>query len=178
MYSLFLFVSLLSLWLFSRFFFRGKNIWILTIVNVLLVHTHYFGWLIVIGEVAVIAILQRIKLRHVLIMFGIDLAAFVPWMITIIKAAKAGSDLSQNIGWIAKPGLRSLFDLLFDVVEPFYYQVSSTEPSTLIQITLPLVVVIATAKLIYLIEWRKMTDMNGFGFSVSSHWCRWYLPLR
>lgn len=162
MYSLLLFLSLVSLWLFSRFFFRGKNIWILTTVNVLLIHTHYFGWLIVIGEVAVIAILQRIKLRHVLIMFGIDLAAFVPWMITIIKAANAGSDVSQNIGWIARPGLRSMFDLVFDMVEPFYYQVSSTEPSTIIQITLPLVVVIAAAKLIYLIEWRKNDGHERF----------------
>ncbi len=162
MYSLLLFLSLVSLWLFSRFFFRGKNIWILTTVNVLLIHTHYFGWLIVIGEVAVIAILQRIKLRHVLIMFGIDLAAFVPWMITIIKAANAGSDVSQNIGWIARPGLRSMFDLVFDMVEPFYYQVSSTEPSTIIQITLPLVVMIAAAKLIYLIEWRKNDGHERF----------------
>ncbi|MBL8122507.1 MAG: glycosyltransferase family 39 protein [Pyrinomonadaceae bacterium] len=162
MYSLLLFLSLVSLWLFSRFFFRGKNIWILTTVNVLLIHTHYFGWLIVIGEVVVIAILQRIKLRHVLIMFGIDLAAFVPWMITIIKAANAGSDVSQNIGWIARPGLRSMFDLVFDMVEPFYYQVSSTEPSTIIQITLPLVVVIAAAKLIYLIEWRKNDGHERF----------------
>lgn len=162
MYSLLLFLSLVSLWLFSRFFFRGKNIWILTTVNVLLIHTHYFGWLIVIGEVVVIAILQRIKLRHVLIMFGIDLAAFVPWMITIIKAANAGSDVSQNIGWIARPGLRSMFDLVFDMVEPFYYQVSSTEPSTIIQITLPLVVMIAAAKLIYLIEWRKNDGHERF----------------
>jgi hypothetical protein len=37
MYGPLLFVSLVSAWLFARFFYRGKNIWILTLVNLLLV---------------------------------------------------------------------------------------------------------------------------------------------
>ena len=55
-----------------------------------------------------------------------------------------------------------MFDLVFDMVEPFYYQVSSTEPSTIIQITLPLLAVIAAAKLIYLIQWRKNDGHERF----------------
>lgn len=162
MYSLLLCLSLFSIWLFSRFFYRGKNIWILTIVNILLVHTHYFGWLIVLGEVAVIAILQRIKIRHVLIMLAIDIAAFVPWAFAIVKAAKGGSSVSENIGWIARPGIRSMFDLAFDVIEPFYFQASNAEPSTIILITLPLLAIIASAGLIYLIEWRRHNEHERF----------------
>src|SRR5688572_19542899 len=64
MYSLLLCLSLFSIWLFARFFNRGKNIWVLTLVNILLVHTHYFGWLLVLSEVIAILVLQRIKIRH------------------------------------------------------------------------------------------------------------------
>src|SRR5215213_4942529 len=46
MYSAFLFFALFSMWLFVRFLHLGKNIWILTLVNVLLIYTHYFGWLV------------------------------------------------------------------------------------------------------------------------------------
>ncbi len=54
MYSLLLFLSLVSIWLFSRFYFRGKNFWLLTAVNILLIYTHYFGWLVIIAEVVAI----------------------------------------------------------------------------------------------------------------------------
>ena len=61
MYSPLLFFALFSMWLFVRFLHLGKNIWILTIVNVLLVYTHYFGWLVVLSEITAIIVLQRIN---------------------------------------------------------------------------------------------------------------------
>ncbi|MFN2501665.1 MAG: hypothetical protein ABR530_06605, partial [Pyrinomonadaceae bacterium] len=46
MYSLLLFLSLLSIWLFFRYL-RGRSGTVpLLIVNTLLVYTHYFGWLV------------------------------------------------------------------------------------------------------------------------------------
>lgn len=162
MYSLLLCLSLFSIWLFARFFYRGKNIWILTLVNVLLVYTHYFGWFVVMGEIAVIAILQRIKIRHVLIMFSIALIAYVPWMFALAKAASAGSDVNQNIGWMARPGLRAVFDFAFDVIEPFYFQQSNVDDSTKIFITLPLLLLIVAAMSIYLINWKSQIDTDRF----------------
>lgn len=162
MYSLLMCLSLFSFWLFARFFYRGKNIWILTIINILLVYTHYFGWLIVFSEFVVILILQRIKIRHVLIMIGIGLVAYVPWILAIVNAVRAGSAISQNIGWIERPGILSIFDLACDLIEPFYYQANSVAPSTIIIVTLPLLTAIAAATLIYVFEWKQHDERERF----------------
>ena len=162
MYSFLLCLSLFSIWLFARFFYRGKNIWLLTLINIFLVYTHYFGWLVIVSEVAVILILQRVKIRHVLIMLGIALVSFAPWIFVIIKAANVGADLQQNIGWIARPGFRSVFDLVFDLIEPFYFQQSSIDDSTKWFITLPILAIIGAAKLIYLVNWKRQVEWDRF----------------
>jgi uncharacterized membrane protein len=155
MYSLLLFLSLVSLWLFTRFFFRGKNIWILTIVNALMIYTHYFGWFVVTAEVLAIFLFQRIKIRHVLIMFGIQMLVFVPWIWALLKAAGTGAGVEQNIGWIARPGISAILDFVFDIVEPFYFQQSNTQPSSLLYISVPILVVIGVAKLWYVAAWKR-----------------------
>ncbi len=152
MYSLLLCLSLFSIWLFTRFFYRGKNIWILAVVNVLLVHTHYFGWFVVLSEVLAIAILQRIKIRHVLIMSGIAALSVVPWLISVLRAATAGSDVGQNIGWIGRPGFPEILDLIFDLFEPFYFQDSSVGPRTILWASVPVVMAFIVAKAAYLAE--------------------------
>ena len=161
-YSLLLFFSLVSTWLFSRFYFRGKNIWILTIVNALMIYTHYFGWFVVAAEVLTIFIFQRIKIRHVLIMLAIDFVAFVPWIWAIWKAAGMGASVSQNIGWIERPGILSIFEFAFDLVEPFYFQQSSAEPTSHLYVTIPLIAIVAAAKVVYLANWKKHSDKNTF----------------
>ncbi|MEO7672886.1 MAG: glycosyltransferase family 39 protein, partial [Pyrinomonadaceae bacterium] len=103
MYGLLLCISLFSIWLFSRFYFRGKNFWLLTVVNILLVYTHYFGWLVVIAEVAAILIAQRIKILRTLLMFGVVLSAFVPWVFAVFRFAESGPGIEQNLGWIGRP---------------------------------------------------------------------------
>ena len=50
MYSLLMCLGLFSLWLFARFVNMGKGFPTLVIINVLLVYTHYFGWLIIVSE--------------------------------------------------------------------------------------------------------------------------------
>jgi mannosyltransferase len=158
MYSLLLFFAILSMWLFVRFLHLGKNIWILTIVNVLLVYTHYFGWLVVLSEITAIIVLQRIKIRQTLVMFGILLAGFAPWIFAVWKAAQLNANLGQNIGWIAQPNFATLFQFLFDLIEPFYFQQSNVEASSFFIITVPLLLLIMTAFTIYLIEWKSETE--------------------
>lgn len=162
MYSLLFLLSTLSFWLFSRFYFRGKNIWLLTIVNILLVYTHYFGWFVVAAEVVTIFLFQRVKIRHVLIMAGIALLTFAPWAIAVARAASAGADVTENIGWMSRPGLRGFVDFLFDLAEPFYFQQSSAEPSSILYITLPLLVLIGIAKVLFFINFKEHTERNGF----------------
>jgi uncharacterized membrane protein len=149
MYSLLLCLSLLSIWLFARFFFRGKNIWILTFVNILLIYSHYFGWFIVLAEVFAILIFQRIKLRQIAHMLGATLLAFLPWIWMIWNAVGSGSDIDQNLGWIARPGLGDIFDLLANLVEPFYYQQSSIDPGTHLHISGPILIICGLGMILF-----------------------------
>lgn len=164
MYSLLLCISLFSLWLFVRFLRLGKSFWILTIINILLVYTHYFGWLLVVSEVAVILILQRIKIRQILIMFGINLIAFVPWIFALWRAAETNSDLSQNIGWIGRPGIRTIFPFIFDLIEPFYFQASSADASSNFYIAIPILLIIITATFFYLAGWKVKDEIEKRNF--------------
>lgn len=162
MYSLLLCVSLFSIWLFAKFFYRGKNIWLLTLVNVLLVHTHYFGWLVVLSEVIAISALQRIKIRHVLTMAGITALSFVPWLVTVFRAARAGAEVSQNIGWIRPPGFGAFIGMAVDLIEPFYFQVSSIDPTTFVWVSLPLLLIIATAATVWFVNWKSTNEKDRF----------------
>ncbi|MGI8811290.1 MAG: glycosyltransferase family 39 protein [Pyrinomonadaceae bacterium] len=158
MYGLLFFLSLVSTWLFARFFFRGKNVWILTLVNILLVYTHYFGWLVVASEIAAILIFQRMKIRNVLIMGVVAAACYVPWFWAIAHAVADGSNVTQNIGWIERPGAAAFLDLIFDLVEPFYVQASNLDPSTIFIVSIPIILVVAVAKLDYLANWKKKEE--------------------
>jgi uncharacterized membrane protein len=164
MYSLLLCLSLFSLWLFVRFLNLGKNFWILTVINVLLVYTHYFGWLVILSEVAAILILQRIKIRQILFMFGINLVAFVPWIFAILEASRTNSDLSQNIGWIKKPNLFAVIDFIFDSIEPLYFQQSSIDATSHFYITLPFLLVLVFAAIFYIFDWRNRSDIEKRDF--------------
>ena len=161
MYGMLLFLSLVSIWLFARFFYRGKNVWVLTAVNVLLVYTHYFGWLVLLCEVVVILILQRIKIRHVLIMLGINLAAFVPWLMLVWKAGPSAADLDQNVGWIERPATGELVTIALKLFEPFYIQQSSVEPPSLYFVAIPLLVLVVAAMALYLYRFREAEDKRA-----------------
>lgn len=164
MYSLLMFFAILSMWLFTRFLHLGKNIWLLTFCNILLVYTHYFGWFVLLAEIIVILILQRIKIRQILIMFGICLLSFAPWIFAIFRASQINSDLSQNIGWIQKPSLYVLIQFIFDLVEPFYFQASSGENASNYLICIPVLILIGAAKIIYLTHYKERSETEKVNF--------------
>ena len=166
MYSLLLCLSLFSMWLLARFLNVGKGIWILTILNILLVYTHYFGWLVVLSEVFAVLILQRLKIRQILIMFGLTLISFVPWVFAVFQAARLGADVSQNLGWASKPNVPTLFQFLFDLLEPFYYQQSNIDAASIYVLTIPLLLIIITVFVFYFLDWKAATEKekNAFYF--------------
>ncbi|MCD9187521.1 MAG: glycosyltransferase family 39 protein [Pyrinomonadaceae bacterium] len=166
MYSLLLCLSLFSIWLFVRFLDLGKNIWILTIINFLLVYTHYFGWLVVITEILAILYFQRIKIRQILTMFGIVLAAYIPWILMIFRSANINADLGQNIGWIERPNLFVLVKSVLNFLEPFYFQQSNVEPISNFLFSIPLLIVLFTGIAFYFAGWKDQseTDKRNFLF--------------
>ena len=187
MYALMLFLAMLSMWLFTRFLHLGKNIRLLTICNILLVYTHYFGWFVVFSEVIAILILQRIKIRQILIMFGICLLSFAPWMFAVFRASQINADLSQNIGWIAKPNLYIIIQFVFDLVEPFYFQASNVENASNYLICIPILILIGAAKIIYLTKYKELSDTEKTNFRmlavfvetpiVLAFFLSWMLPV-
>ncbi|HKY29214.1 MAG TPA: hypothetical protein VJM12_14845 [Pyrinomonadaceae bacterium] len=131
MYSLLLFLSVCSLWLFVRFFKAStgarKQLIILSIVNLLLIYTHYYGWLVVAGELSIVLIWQRQKLLDLFIATAVLLLAFSPWVYAVASISGRG-DLMQNIGWIARPRLSDITQFFILLNEPFYFRQSSVEP--------------------------------------------------
>lgn len=164
MYSQFLCISLFSLWLFSRFFYLGKSYVALIIVNVLLVYTHYFGWFVIASEIIAILILQRIKIRQISIMLGICLISFAPWIFAVWRAAQINADFGQNIGWMNKPDFVTVFQFIFDLIEPLYYQASNIDAASNYLITIPLFVIIITAIIYYLSDWKNKTEIEKQDF--------------
>ena len=155
MYSMLMFLAVLSMWLFARFFNRGKSFVWLVIANVLLVYTHYFGWLLVGTEILALLIFQRIKWRRAVVMTGVLSASFIPWLIAVWQAGRNGSSLAQNIAWQTRPGLRELVTFAFDFVEPFYYQASNDQPASVYFISVPLLIISLLALILYVIEWSR-----------------------
>jgi 4-amino-4-deoxy-L-arabinose transferase-like glycosyltransferase len=91
MYSLLMFFTTTSLWLFVRFLNAapgGKEIlFALFISNLLLVYTHYFGWLVISVEFLFLMLWARDKLISFALAFLALLACFIPWAYLVTQAA-------------------------------------------------------------------------------------------
>lgn len=122
MYSLFACLGLFSMWLFVRFLNSGKGFFLLIIANILLVYSHYFGWLIIASEIFAGLILARVKLKQITLMSITVALSFAPWIYTIWQAARTNSNVGQNIGWMSKPNLLSVVRFIFDLFEPIYFE--------------------------------------------------------
>lgn len=132
MYSLLLALALASLYLFARTLnsrrrANGRALIMLFIVNLALVYTHYYGWLVVAGEAAYLALADRRALKGFLLSVAALTVCFLPWVAACVSVAGEGAGLRQNIGWMERPtlaGVASFFALLH---EPFRFQQSSAE---------------------------------------------------
>ncbi len=140
MYSLLVFLTLTSIWLFIRFIHSQTNANIklvgLLLVNIFLIYTHYFGWLIIFSELLIV-ILQRQKIKQFLIHTVILFVTFLPWAIIVFISSNLNQGLTQNIGWQARP---DLWQFLSSLHQPFYFPMSSLE-TTAIFLSLPILVI-------------------------------------
>jgi mannosyltransferase len=89
---------------------------LLTLVNVALVHTHYFGWFTVAAEVAA-AILYwpRPALRRVLGSAALTALGFVPWAGAVLAHALTHAAPLRTVAWIARPTVGDLPWLIRDL---------------------------------------------------------------
>jgi uncharacterized membrane protein len=134
MYSLLLLLALTSLWLFAKLLraetsAKGALLCALFAVNLPLIYTHYYGWLVVVAEAIFLALRARGKLASFLLMVAALAACFAPWVYVCLAAAgEAGGGLAQNIGWQARPRAGEVWQLFALFQQPFYFRQSSAEP--------------------------------------------------
>jgi len=164
MYSLLQCFGLFSLWLFVRFLNKGKGFFLLIIFNILLVYSHYFGWLIIASEVFAVVILARERLKQILLMSFISLLSFTPWIFALWQATKINANVGQNIGWMTKPNSPAIFQFIFDLFEPIYFEQSNTDEPTIFLITLPILAIAAIALGFYFVGWKgeSKTERKNF----------------
>lgn len=164
MYSPLFCLSLFSLWLFVKFFnsLENKTLIALSIINLLLIYTHYFGWLVVLTETIFFALYSKNKLKEFFFSCVALIFAFAPWAFAVIKASNANAGLQQNIGWAAKPNLQSLYQLALVLVQPFYFQSSSNEAAYLIYITPPVALICFAAIVFFAIQFFKEQEKRFF----------------
>ena len=132
MYGLLLLLTLASLWLFARLLEREggarRLLLALFFVNLPLVYTHYYGWLVVACEAAFLALGERRRLGAFMLTAAGLVVAYLPWVLACAGAAGAGGGLAQNIGWIGRPGAGDLVELFALFNQPFYFRQSSADP--------------------------------------------------
>ncbi len=171
MYSLLLCFGLFSLWLFVRFLDSGKGFFLLILANILLVYSHYFGWLIIASEVLAIAILARGKLKQILLMLIAVVLSFAPWFYALWQATLINSNVGQNIGWMKKPNLLSVFRFVLDLFQPIFFEQSNSDQNNLERIimaaiTLPLLAVGIIAFGFYLADWKNESAIGKRNFTL------------
>lgn len=112
MYSLLLFFTLTSLWLFILVI-RSKNtpkilLSFLFMVNVLLIYTQYFGWLVVGVQFIYVLLWKRQKLFSFAVIITALAICFAPWVYLVGLSVAEKQGLSGNLGWLARPRLSDL----------------------------------------------------------------------
>jgi uncharacterized membrane protein len=113
MYSLLLFLTLCSLWLFARFFNAPgravKQLIALSAVNLLLVYTQYYGWIVIGVESIFLLFLGRDKLPWFLLSVAAVMLCFSPWAYVVARVAvRRPGGLGPNISSFSRPGLGDL----------------------------------------------------------------------
>ena len=89
---------------------------LMTIINIALVHTHYFGWLTIGAEcVAALYAWRRPHALRVLRSAGLTLLAFVPWAAAVVAHALSNPAPLRNVAWIGTPSLVDPLWLLRDL---------------------------------------------------------------
>jgi len=105
MYALFFLLSLGSVALFNLLLEGGtwKRVVALTAVNLLLVYTQYFGWMVIGIEALHLLWMDRRKLKSFLLGAAVIALLFSPWAYAAAQAAIAKGGLGPNLGWIRHP---------------------------------------------------------------------------
>jgi len=105
MYSALLCLTLWSLALFMRLTKDGAYRFPISLflVNLLLIYTHYYGWLIVATQWCYLLLWRRNRLPQYSVgVFGL-FVCYLPWVFLVTKTLIAKGGLAQNLQWLSRP---------------------------------------------------------------------------
>lgn len=113
-YSLFVLLTLASVYLFLTLLkqFKTKTIICLTVINILLIYSHFFGFWLLLAEYSFILLFPDVRnklFKPFLVMAGCQFLAYLPYMTMFV-----GRFLASSGGtWLEPPTLSSLYNLLW-----------------------------------------------------------------
>jgi mannosyltransferase len=110
-YSLFALLATTGMWQLSRVA-AGKSIHWLVVVNVLLVYTHFFGWIMIGTQFLCVLLVRewRAGLRSFMISTGIVVASYLPYASIFLRR------FSTSVGegtWLAPPLPEELYNMIW-----------------------------------------------------------------
>ena len=124
MYSLLLLLVTASMWLFAKLVnARDRAIAVqlaLSATNLLLVYTHYYGWLIVACELLFLIFKRRDRLASFGLSVAALVAAFFPWAFAVTEAAYDKGGLGPNLKWNTRPTSTDLVQHYVTLNGPVY----------------------------------------------------------
>ncbi len=131
MYSLLLFLAACSLWLFFMLLRKQERVTKLLVlwcaVNLLLVYTHYAGWLLVLLQLAALCWRRRDLALRGIAGVAVLLIAYSPWIYLVSSSSPHGQGLKQNIGWVRRPGFADLIEYFAILNRPFLFSQSNVD---------------------------------------------------
>ncbi len=162
MYSLLFLLTCTSLWLFVRFTDQASRVRrflpALLLVNLLLVYSHYSGWVVVFVELLFMVVWRRERLVKFLLTILALILSYLPWLYLITISKEPGRGLAQNIGWVTRPGFSDVIQFFSMLNTPFFFRQSSANPFTDIW-GIVLSVIVFGVPLAILI-WRAIKDQG------------------
>jgi len=124
MYSLLLLLVTTSMWLFAKMVNarqRARAVQLaLFATNLLLVYTHYYGWLIIVCELLFLISRRRDRLLSFSLSVVALLAGFFPWAFAVMQAAYAKGGLGPNLKWNTRPTATDFFQHYVTLNGPVY----------------------------------------------------------
>lgn len=166
MYGLLFLLAAWSLWLFARFAqaerLKQKDGLALFAVNLALVYTHYYGWLLVGHELLFLVVWQRQRVKRFALMLAALVVCYSPWVWMLWRAAAGGGEgggtgeglLAQNIGWAVAPRMTDILHPFLLLHEPFRFRQNTLEPIVL-RVNVWLALIVFLPPLVAL-GWRLM----------------------
>ena len=174
MYSLLFLLTCTSLWLFVKFIDSGTRVSRvlppLMLVNVLLVYSHYYGWVVVMVELLFLLFWRRERVVKFLLTILITIVSYLPWFYLMTISKEPGRGVSQNIGWVTRPGLGDIAQFFSMLNTPFFFRQSSAGSRfdiwgicfSLIVLGMPLAILLRRTLKEQRTEAREIWTMLGF----------------